>query len=105
MVMWLMSHDLEILMCYTNTDKRNRPFLRMFPLSWKIQGGPKKGSQRNLHITSSNTGRFSKFLHYNILQQICNKKVSHPALNASLHYLVKYLRHKTSVFCELWQSY
>jgi len=40
-----------------------------------IQDGPKKVSQRNLHITSSNTGRFSKFLHYNILQEICNKTV------------------------------
>jgi len=40
-----------------------------------IQGGPKKASQRNLHITSSNTGRFPKFLHNNILQEICNKTV------------------------------
>jgi len=38
-------------------------------------GWAKKVSQRNLHITSSNTGRFSKFLHYNILQEICNKTV------------------------------
>jgi len=37
-------------------------------------GWAKKVSQRNLHITSSNTGRFSKFLHYNILQEICNKQ-------------------------------
>jgi len=40
----------------------------------------KKVSQRNLHITSSNTGRFSKFLHYNILQEICNKTVIPPHL-------------------------
>ena len=39
-----------------------------------IQGGPKKVSQRNVHITSSNIDRFSKFLHYNILQEICNKQ-------------------------------
>ena len=52
-----------------------------------IQGGQKKVSQRNLHITSSNTSRFSKFLHCNILREICNRTVI-----------------KTSVFCELWQS-
>jgi len=40
-----------------------------------IQCGSKKVSQRNLHITSSNTGRFSKFLRYNILQEICNETV------------------------------
>ena len=34
-----------------------------------------KVSKRNLHITSSNTGIFSKFLHYNILQEIYNKTV------------------------------
>jgi len=37
-----------------------------------IQGGPKKVSLRCLHITSSNTGRFSKFFHCHILQEICN---------------------------------
>ena len=40
-----------------------------------LQGGPKKVSQRNLHITSSNAGRFSKFFYYNILREICNKTV------------------------------
>jgi len=40
-----------------------------------IQGGPKKVSLRCLHITWSNTGRFSKFFHCHILQEICNKVV------------------------------
>jgi len=40
-----------------------------------IQGGPKKVSLRSLHITSSNTGRFSKFFHYHVLQEICNKEI------------------------------
>ena len=40
-----------------------------------IQGWAKKVSQRNLHITSSNIGRFSKFLHYKIFQEICYEKV------------------------------
>ena len=40
-----------------------------------IQGGPKKVSLRSLHITSSNTGRFSKFFHCHILQEICNKLI------------------------------
>ena len=40
-----------------------------------IQGGPKKVSLRSLHITSSNTGRFSKFFHCRILQEICNKVI------------------------------
>ena len=39
----------------------------------QIQGGPKKVSQRSLHITSSNTVRFSKFFHCYILPEICNK--------------------------------
>jgi len=38
-------------------------------------GWAKKVSQHNPHITSSNTGRFSKFLQYNILQEIYNKTV------------------------------
>jgi len=35
----------------------------------------KKVSNCSLHITSSNTGRFSKFLHRHILQKICNKAI------------------------------
>ena len=31
--------------------------------------------QRSLHITSSNIGRFSKFFHCHILQEICNKMI------------------------------
>jgi len=34
-----------------------------------------KVSLRSLHITSSNTGRFSKFFHCHILQEICNKVI------------------------------
>ena len=40
-----------------------------------IQGGPKKVSQRSLHITTSNTVRFSKFFHCHILMEIWNKAV------------------------------
>jgi len=40
-----------------------------------VQGGPKKVSLRCLHVTSSNTGRFSKFFHCHILQEICNKAI------------------------------
>ena len=40
-----------------------------------VQGGPKKVSLRSLHITSSNTGRFSNFFHCHILQEICNKVI------------------------------
>ena len=36
-------------------------------------GWAKKVSQRSLHITSSNTGRFLKFFHHYILQEISNK--------------------------------
>jgi len=38
-------------------------------------GWAKKVSQRRLHITSSNTVRFSKFFHCHILLEICNKAV------------------------------
>jgi len=41
----------------------------------RIQGGPKKVSHRSLHITSSNTVRFSKFFHCHILLEICNTAV------------------------------
>jgi len=42
-------------------------------------GWAKKVSYRSLHITLSNTGRFSKFFHYHILQEICNKVIiTHP---------------------------
>jgi len=34
--------------------------------------GQKKVSLRCLHITSSNTGQFSKLFHCHILQEICN---------------------------------
>jgi len=37
--------------------------------------GQKKVSLCCLHITSSNTGRFSKFFHCHILQEICNKVI------------------------------
>jgi len=40
-----------------------------------LQGGPKKVSLHSLHITSQNTGRFSKFFHCHILQEICNKTI------------------------------
>ena len=40
-----------------------------------IQGGPKKVSHHSLHITLLNTGRFSKFFHCHILQEICNKSI------------------------------
>jgi len=51
----------------------SRPPLPKF--SGYVQGGPKKVSLRCLHITSSNTGRFSKFFHCHILQEICSKVV------------------------------
>ena len=38
-------------------------------------GWAKKVNQRSLHITSSNTVRFSKFFHCHILLEICNKAV------------------------------
>ena len=38
-------------------------------------GWAKKVSLRSLHITSSNTSRFSKFFHCHILQEICNKVI------------------------------
>jgi len=37
--------------------------------------GQKKVSLRSLHITSSNTGRFSKLFHCHVLQVICNKVI------------------------------
>ena len=37
--------------------------------------GQKKVSLRSLHITSSNTGRFSKFFQCHILQEIFNKVI------------------------------
>jgi len=42
---------------------------------WTYRVGPKKVSQRRLHITSSNTVRFSKLFHCHILLEICNKAV------------------------------
>ena len=43
---------------------------------WQVYTGwAKKVSLRCLHITSSNTGRFSKFFHSHILQEICNKAI------------------------------
>jgi len=52
-------------------EKFNRTIHRLS----RLQGGPKKVSQRSLHITSSNTVRFSKFFHGHILLEICNKAV------------------------------
>ena len=57
-------------------------------------------SWHNLHITSSDTGRFSKFFHYHMLREICDKVIiKYPTtlLIASLHCLVKYLCHKTVI--------
>jgi len=54
----------------------NQNFLKsqfLYKLTYRV--GQKKVSQHNLHITSSDTCRFSKFFHYNILQEICNKTV------------------------------
>jgi len=42
----------------------------MVQLKWSQKSKP-----RSLHITSSNTDRFSKFFHCHILQEICNKVV------------------------------
>jgi len=39
-------------------------------------GWAKKVSQRGLHITSSNTGKFSKFFHCHILQEICTEAIA-----------------------------
>jgi len=47
----------------------------------------KKGTKSILGITSSNTGRFSKFFQYHNLLEICNKtfiKLSHHTSNATL---------------------
>jgi len=42
---------------------------------------------RNLGITSSHTGRFSKFFHFQNLLQICNKAiVKHPTTPQTRHY-------------------
>ena len=97
----------KVLHCSVNGGREQGRQLKKWidNVQQDIQGGPKKVSQRNLHITSSNTSRFSKFLQF-ILQEICNKTViKYPTLNASLHYLVKYLYHKTSVFSALRQSW
>ena len=65
-------------------DKRNSAHMKnVLYILWKrtwwmyqyIQGGPKKVSLRSLHVTSSNIGRFSKFFHCHILQEICNKVI------------------------------
>jgi len=58
---------------------RNHSLLTAFivlsnPLAY-YTGWAKKVSLRSLHITSSNTGRFSKFFHCHILQEICNKVI------------------------------
>ena len=59
----------------------------------RITGWVTKVSHRSLHIISSNTGRFSNFLHCHIFQEICCKaiiKISHLTLNVSVHYPVEY---------------
>jgi len=43
--------------------------------TYTIRVGQKKVSLRCLHVTSSNTGRFSKFFHCHILQKICKKAI------------------------------
>jgi len=58
-------------------------------------GWAKKVSQRNLHITLSNNGRFSKILHYNILQEICNEQ----SLNIPPH-----LKCVATLPCEIFTS-
>ena len=70
--------------CRTRTRTRTKigtitktvrgPYARS-PQVQYVQGGPKKVSLRSLHITSSHTGRFSKFFHCHILQEICNKLI------------------------------
>jgi len=40
-----------------------------------LQNNGSKVSSNILHITSSNTDRYSKFFHYHNLQEICNKAV------------------------------
>ena len=60
---------------YRKTPGRPKHLRSICRTSRLIQAGPKKVSQRNLHITSSNTSRFSKFIHCNILQEICNNTV------------------------------
>jgi len=49
--------------------------------------GQKKVSHRSLHITLSNTGRFTNFFHCHILQEICNKSIiKHPSLHQKRRY-------------------
>jgi len=50
-------------------------YIRIQIDNYDIQGEPKKVILGSLHITSSNTGRFSKFFHCHILQEICNKAI------------------------------
>ena len=47
----------------------------IYGVSFCYTGWAKKVSLRSLHVTSSNTGRFSKFFHCHILQEICNKLI------------------------------
>jgi len=49
--------------------------LSVHPFVRDYRVGQKKVSLRSLHITSSNTGRFSKFFHCHIPQEICNKVI------------------------------
>ena len=58
---------------------RSTPFYRAKQCNMKMQRictrWAKKVIQRNLHITSSNTVRFSKFFHCHVLREIWNKAV------------------------------
>ena len=57
-----------ILLKYVN-------MMRLLVYDTNYRVGQKKVSLRSLHITSSNTDRFSKFFHCHILQEICNKVI------------------------------
>jgi len=67
---WLRVPDrIEFKLCALVYTCLNAAY-RVVQLKWSQKSKP-----RSLHITSSNTGRFSKFFHCHILQEFCNNKV------------------------------
>jgi len=78
------------------------------PISRVSTGWAKKVSLRRLHITSSNTGRFTKFFHCHILQEICNKAMRWGGIFND-HFIANFLQNVTvkefRKSASIWRSY
>jgi len=81
------SDDVEMMSSDSSSSSSSDEWLwHSLTHTW-YTGCAKKVSPSTLHITSSNTGRFSEFFHCHILLEICNKAIiKYPTSAQTCHY-------------------